>query len=207
MFWGKNMSDADDTKASAASEAAPRPIRQFLEWAATGVGIITSGTAIWSAFTVLGATAENARARIFERQLEACLSISETGTAFWDELADARAYIDAREVMGASADINQAVFGPEQARTREETKAAQKAFARNVREIQILYPASVSEAAVRLNAHSTAASALIDVAWERPDAATIQGLPAAVNRVRDGVSEISETCAASLASTAQLARE
>ena len=201
------MSDAQDSTAVAETGATQWPIRQFVEWAATGIGIITSGTAIWSAFTVLGATAENARARIFERQLEACLSISETGTAFWDELADARAYIDARQVMGASAELNEAVFGPEQTRTQDEIRTAQKAFARNVREIQILYPKSVSDAAVTLNAHGTAASAMIDVAWERPDAATMASLPATVNRVRDGVAALSETCAASLASTAQLARE
>lgn len=201
------MSDAQDSTAVAETGATQWPIRQFVEWAATGIGIITSGTAIWSAFTVLGATAENARARIFERQLEACLSISETGTAFWDELADARAYINARQVMGATPELNEAVFGPEQKRTSEETKAAQKAFARNVREIQILYPKSVSEAAMRLNAHGTAASALIAVAWERPDADTLASLPATVDRVRDGVAEMSETCAASLASTAQLARD
>lgn len=201
------MSDAQDSTAVAETGASQWPIRQFVEWAATGIGIITSGTAIWSAFTVLGATAENARARIFERQLEACLSISETGTAFWDELADARAYINARQVMGATPELNEAVFGPEQKRTSEETRAAQKAFARNVREIQILYPKSVSEAAIRLNAHGTAASALIAVAWERPDADTLASLPATVDRVRDGVAEMSETCAASLASTAQLARD
>lgn len=201
------MSDAREPGPSAET-GGPRPeLRQFVEWAATGIGIITSGTAIWSAFTVLGATAENARARIFERQLEACLSISETGSAFWDELADARAYIDARQVMGATAELNEAVFGPEQKRTHEETRAAQKAFARNVREIQILYPKSVSEAAVALNAHGTVASAMIDVAWERPDAATLAGLPATVNRVREGAAEMSEACAASLASTAQLARD
>eukprot|EP01036_Dinobryon_divergens_P021325 gene21325-29278_t len=66
------MSDAGETAAIAETGAARPEFRQFIEWAATGIGIITSGTAIWSAFTVLGATAENARARIFERQLEAC---------------------------------------------------------------------------------------------------------------------------------------
>lgn len=201
------MSDTQETTAVADTGATQWPIRQFVEWAATGIGIITSGTAIWSAFTVLGATAENARARIFERQLEACLSISETGTAFWDELADARAYINARQVMGASPEMNATVFGPEQTRTKAETKAAQAAFARNVREIQILYPRSVSEAAVTLNAHGTAASALIDVAWERPEADTLAQLPATVDRVRDGVTAMSEACAASLASTAQLTRD
>ena len=201
------MSDAQDNTAVAETGTTQLPIRQFVEWAATGIGIITSGTAIWSAFTVLGATAENARARIFERQLEACLSISETGTAFWDRLADARSYIDARQVMGAGAEINEAIFGPEETRTREEIRTAQKAFARNVREIQILYPKSVSEAAISLNAHGTAASAMIDVAWDRPDAAILAGLPATVDRVRDGVARMSETCAASLASTAQLGRE
>lgn len=201
------MSDAGEPAAIAETGAARPEFRQFIEWAATGIGIITSGTAIWSAFTVLGATAENARARIFERQLEACLSISETGTAFWDRLADARAFIDARQVMGASAEINEAVFGPEETRTSEEIRTAQKVFARNVREIQILYPKSVSDAAISLNAHGTAASAMIDVAWARPDAATLAGLPATVDRVRDGVARMSETCAASLASTAQLGRE